>query len=90
MADLMPSLVSVLDALRELRLLKPDQLSAIILQDLQGGFSDSPALGKELIQRGWLTPFQVNQLLQDKGRRCSPNWALRQCPDGEPRRSSAS
>jgi serine/threonine protein kinase len=66
MADLMPSLVSVLDALRELRLLKPDQLSAIILQDLQGGFSDSPALGKELIQRGWLTPFQVNQLLQDK------------------------
>ena len=60
MADLMPSLVSVLDALRELPLLKPDQLNETVRQDLQGGFFDSPALGKDLIQRGWLTPFQVN------------------------------
>jgi hypothetical protein len=30
-------------------------------------FADSRTLAGELIQRGWLTPYQVNQLFQEKG-----------------------
>src|SRR5262249_15625861 len=64
MADVAPSLASFFDTLRQLALLKPEQLNEI---SLQRDFPDSPALGKELIRRGWLTPYQVNQLLQHKG-----------------------
>src|SRR5262245_46204852 len=37
------------------------------LRPLLPSFADSHALAKDLIQRGWLTPFQVNQILTDKG-----------------------
>lgn len=30
-------------------------------------YTDATALARDLIQRGWLTPFQVNQILQGKG-----------------------
>src|SRR5207237_2087913 len=38
------------------------------LEQLQAGTWDSAhALGKELLQRGWLTPYQVNQILLGRG-----------------------
>ena len=54
---------SLMDALRQHRLLDLTQLDE--LNSL--GFPDPKALAKELIQRGWLTPYQANQLLNGKG-----------------------
>jgi serine/threonine-protein kinase len=36
-------------------------------RSLQQRFSDPRMLAKELLQRGWLSPYQVNQLLQGRG-----------------------
>ncbi|MBL8797569.1 MAG: serine/threonine protein kinase [Planctomycetia bacterium] len=38
-----------------------------LTQSLQHRCQDVRLLGRELIQRGWLTPFQVNQLLLGRG-----------------------
>jgi serine/threonine-protein kinase len=46
--------------LRPHRLLEPAQLEE--LQDLQVRFADPKALAKELVQRGWLTIYHVNQI----------------------------
>ncbi len=55
------------DALRRHRLLEPAQLAE--LEPLSKARVPRPrALAGELIRRGWLTPYQVNQLLQDRGR----------------------
>jgi serine/threonine protein kinase len=56
---------SLVDALRHCRLLEPAQLEA--LNNLQSRFPNPKALAGELIKRGWLTPYQTNQLLQGKG-----------------------
>jgi serine/threonine protein kinase/Leucine-rich repeat (LRR) protein len=56
---------SLVDALRQYRLLEPVQLEE--LKNFQGRFPDPKALARELMQRGWLTPYQANQLLQGKG-----------------------
>lgn len=37
------------------------------LGELKQAFSEARALAKELLQRGWLTPYQVNQLLTGRG-----------------------
>jgi len=55
----------LVDALRQYRLLEPLQLEE--LKNLQVRFPDPKALAKELMQRGWLTPYQANQLLLGKG-----------------------
>jgi serine/threonine protein kinase len=50
------------EVLRDKRLLQPDQfdeLSRVLLPR----FSDVRTLAKYVVQRGWLTVFQVNQLL---------------------------
>src|ERR1043165_2984619 len=58
-----PSCDSLLDALRQHRLLDFKQL-----EELNGvSFPEPKLLTKELIQRGWLTPYQANQLLDGKG-----------------------
>ena len=44
-----------------------DLLYRLLTCDRQFG-SDPRGLAKELIQRGWLTPYQVNQLFQVGGR----------------------
>ncbi len=36
------------------------------LAKMQGRFTEPKALAKELLQRGWLTPFQINQLFKGK------------------------
>jgi serine/threonine-protein kinase len=54
------------DAVRRLRLLEPAQLDEVG-RTLQGRFPEPKALARELVRRGWLTPYQVNQLFQGRG-----------------------
>lgn len=58
---------SLLDAIRETRLLDEQQLGALL--PLLDKLSTSRDLGRVLIQKGFLTAFQVNQLLQGRGKR---------------------
>jgi serine/threonine-protein kinase len=62
------SLVDFFEALCRYRLLVPDQLDEVT-RTLWPNSPDPRALARELIQRGWLTPYQANQLLQDRGDR---------------------
>jgi serine/threonine protein kinase/Leucine-rich repeat (LRR) protein len=55
---------SLVDTLRQYRLLEPTQLEE--LKNGQPGSPDPKALAKELMNRGWLTAYQVNQLFQGK------------------------
>lgn len=55
-----------IDALRQYRLLDSQQLSELS-RKIQPKFREPKALGRELLRRGWLTPYQVNQLLQERG-----------------------
>src|ERR1700674_4645273 len=52
--------------MRSCQLLTPVQ-AAELTRDLPGHGSDARALAKGLIQRGWVTPYQVNQLMQGRG-----------------------
>jgi serine/threonine protein kinase len=56
----------LLNLLRAHRLLEADRLEQIAR--VSGKYADPRALAKDLIQRGWLTAFQVNKLLQGKGK----------------------
>jgi serine/threonine protein kinase/Leucine-rich repeat (LRR) protein len=60
------STASLVDLLRQYRLLEPAQLDEVT-QRLHARFPEGKALARELIQRGWLTPFQANLLLQGRG-----------------------
>src|SRR5436305_1830372 len=60
------STAPLMDALRQYRLLEPAQLHET--QSLQVQFPDPKALAAELIRRGWLSPYQANQLLQGRGK----------------------
>src|SRR5262245_65968830 len=52
-------------ALRTGRLLEPAQMEQVGC-DLEKRFPEPRALARELINRDWLTPFQVNQLFQGR------------------------
>jgi serine/threonine protein kinase len=54
---------SLLDALRHHRLLEAKQLDELSAAPP----SDAKELARDLIGRGWLTPYQANQLLNGKG-----------------------
>jgi hypothetical protein len=54
-------------ALRESQLLDPGELEEISRHTLARG-ADARLLAKELMDRGWLTAYQVNQLLQGRGK----------------------
>jgi hypothetical protein len=58
-----------LEALRESRLLDPAQWEEV--QSLRGRGADARALARELVRRGWLTPYQANQVARG-GARTSP------------------
>ncbi len=60
------SAVALVDALRQGHLLEPAQLDELG-RDIHAHFPQPRALAGELIRRGWLTPFQANQLLQGRG-----------------------
>jgi serine/threonine-protein kinase len=55
-----------LETLRQRQLLSPAQIEEV---NREGGrqFRDPHALSKELLQRDWLTPYQVNLLLMGRG-----------------------
>jgi WD40 repeat protein/serine/threonine protein kinase len=54
------------DAIQKARLLEQGQLDELI-EGLQERFPEPRALARHLLQQGWVTPYQVNQLLQGKG-----------------------
>jgi serine/threonine protein kinase len=58
---------NLIDTLRDCRLLETSQLDELA-RDLQARFPDPKELARELLRRGWLTPYQVNLLLQGRGR----------------------
>jgi formylglycine-generating enzyme required for sulfatase activity/tRNA A-37 threonylcarbamoyl transferase component Bud32 len=55
----------LVDTLRRLHLLDPSQLHE--LPGLQARFPAPQAVARELVRRGWLTPYQVNQLFRGHG-----------------------
>lgn len=59
------SIDALLAELRQIPLLEPEQI-AELTEQMVGQFGDPRALAGELLRRGWLTPFQVNQLLQGR------------------------
>lgn len=60
------SVADFVESLRKNQLLKPAQLDELT-RFVQPRFSDTPSLAKELVRRGWLTVFQINQLFQEHG-----------------------
>lgn len=61
-----PTVPDLVGALRRNDILRPDQLETLI-NELQGHFSDARSLARELLDRGWLTSFQLNQIFRGKG-----------------------
>jgi formylglycine-generating enzyme required for sulfatase activity/serine/threonine protein kinase len=61
------SVGNLVDALCEYRLL--DNMQRGELFHLQAQYTDPRILAKVLLQRGWLTPYQVNQLFRGQGDR---------------------
>jgi WD40 repeat protein/tRNA A-37 threonylcarbamoyl transferase component Bud32 len=59
------SVADLVDVLRQYRLLEPAHLDE--LPGLQAALADPAALVRELVKRGWLTPYQVNALFQGQG-----------------------
>jgi serine/threonine-protein kinase len=59
------SVDSLVDTLRSSKLLHGDQQDELS-RVLKNRFSDARTLGKYLVQRGWLTVFQVNSVFQDR------------------------
>jgi serine/threonine protein kinase len=57
------STANLIRVLRQTRLLAPGQLDELT-QTLQHRFRDPRALARALMERDWLTPYQVNLLLQ--------------------------
>jgi WD40 repeat protein len=56
---------SLVDAIQQHRLLDPGQLEQLL--GMQAAVGDPRALAKLLMERNWLTPFQLNQILSGKG-----------------------
>jgi WD40 repeat protein/serine/threonine protein kinase len=61
------SVDTLIDSLRRLPLLSADQVNELASAHTQNRFSQPRDLGRELVMRGWLTPYQVNQLLMGRG-----------------------
>jgi serine/threonine protein kinase len=57
-----PSAAQLLASIQEQGFLTPLQV-----QQVQDKFSDARSLARELVERNWLTPYQANQLLQNRG-----------------------
>ncbi|MBL8800169.1 MAG: protein kinase [Planctomycetia bacterium] len=60
------SINSLVGVVGEARLLDPPQQDELVRQ-LQRQYADPKALAKALIERGWLTTYQIRQLVQGKG-----------------------
>jgi serine/threonine-protein kinase len=62
----LPSLTELVQELSQGPLLSAERRQE--LARLQAAFADARGLARELVTRGWLTPYQVNQLVQGRGR----------------------
>jgi serine/threonine protein kinase/Leucine-rich repeat (LRR) protein len=60
------AVAELVDALRDSRVLDAAQLREVA--GTPASFPEAKALARELIRRGWLTPYQANQLLLGRGR----------------------
>ena len=60
------TVADLVSLLQEHPLLEPAQLNEV-RRALAARFPDPVALARELIQRNWLTPYQVNQLFHGRG-----------------------
>ncbi len=60
------SVAALLQMLDQYGLVTPAERSQIV-QLARTGPQDPRAFARELVQRGWLTPYQINQLFQDNG-----------------------
>jgi serine/threonine-protein kinase len=58
------SIAGLVEAIDVYRLLPPEQRAE--LTGIQGAFSEPQALARDLLQRGWLTPLQINRLFQGR------------------------
>lgn len=61
----LPSVFDLVESLRQHELLEPQQLDALAPLALR--CAEPRVLAGELLQRGWLTAYQVNELLQGHG-----------------------
>src|SRR5262245_27382291 len=61
------SVSALVDSLTRHALLSAEQLGAVHHQ-LRPRCADPQSLARELLRRGWLTPYQVNQLFQGHGK----------------------
>ena len=57
---------ALIDDLRRLHLLEPDQLDELARSPSQFPTESKP-LAQYLIQRGWISPYQANRLLVGRG-----------------------
>jgi formylglycine-generating enzyme required for sulfatase activity/tRNA A-37 threonylcarbamoyl transferase component Bud32 len=62
----MNSATELIALLRQLQILKPAQLDDLA-RKIEGKQIDARTVAQKLIEAGWLTPYQVNQLLQGRG-----------------------
>src|SRR5262249_34973319 len=60
------TVAAFIETLSQYRLLEPAQLIELT-RGPRLGFSSPKALAQELMRRGWLSPYQVNRLLQGRG-----------------------
>jgi serine/threonine-protein kinase len=60
------SVADWVEVLRRTPLLTPAQIDELT-RDLEKRFPDPRALARELLRRGWLTPYQINQLAHGRG-----------------------
>ena len=59
------SVAQLVGLIQQHQLVEPEQQTELA-RELSARFPEPRALAKELIQRNWLTPYQVNQLLQGR------------------------
>jgi hypothetical protein len=60
-----PASIDLIELLRSYRLLTAEQLAEWEREPIRA--PDSRTLARELIRRGWLTPYQANQLFLGRG-----------------------
>jgi WD40 repeat protein/serine/threonine protein kinase len=60
------TVANLVKALHQHRLLEPGQWKEVATK-LAGNYGEPKALARDLLQRGWLTPFQINLLFKGRG-----------------------
>jgi tRNA A-37 threonylcarbamoyl transferase component Bud32 len=65
--DVVSSAGALLELLREIPLLQPEQLEGLVQEHGRQPFENVQALARRLLQDDWLTAYQLNQLFQGRG-----------------------